>query len=130
MTTYVKIPSANYPTHYQSFQFSSHLQYNTLLHSPSQVFYNGRNSWYFSPIVISKSTDFFVENAFLYKNVYFKTCFFHEGQSLISTAPTKILHHCSTISGLSEMPIRSSIIFSLGKLQELEICYLKIGLYT
>lgn len=61
MTTYVKIASANYPTHYQSFQFSSHLQYNTLLHSPSQVFYNERNSWYFSPVVINESTDSFAE---------------------------------------------------------------------
>lgn len=61
MTTYVKRASANCGIHYQSFQFSSHLQYNTLKLSPSRVFHNEWHSRYSNLVVINDSTRFLTE---------------------------------------------------------------------
>lgn len=127
MTTYVKRGSTNCPIHYQ---FLSHLQYNTLWLSTYRVFYNEWHSWYSNLDVINDSTSFHTQVHFKAKSHSFETGFFHNSQSIILISLKTFCYPCLQFQVHKKMSIKSSVIFSLRKSQELEICYLKIGLYT
>lgn len=132
MTTCVKIASPNCPTYTLSV-FSILIPFAIQYCSPfaSLKCFTMDGILGIPALLYSTSQQIFSQkDSLLYRIMHLKTCFFCEGESLILRTPTESFYHCSTISGLSKIPIRSLIILSLGKLQELGICYLKIGLYT
>lgn len=94
MTTYVKRASANCPIHYQSFQFSPHLQYNTLWVLPSRVVHNEWHSWYSSLVVINDSTCFLTQVHFKAKSCDLRQISFITVNPQLLDLQQRVCHPC------------------------------------